>query len=404
MAEQMEVDNPLQQPLGEDEGHAEALELDAKRAALELFIDQSRTAPRSRCNNYTIGFMKTWYTSNLTGTQLKVPEEIYQRNPREGWPDAQQRDYILAVLRGEAAHPFTIRTITGTTRVIDGGHRLLALMAFMDDSLVVNVGGHDVYYRDLTVDQKAYFDSLSMPFIVYDNITAKAEIDIYIQLNSGLPFSVGEKLAAMRRVNGVATLGEKLQKSVGTGNPVMITLHTFQIFNSIFTSAKEPGRGGDLKSGVIAAYNLLLVPAYKAQQIGNEHDRATLGSLNYAHTFQDGFVKIISKLATVCAFTYNAATTWDTPARLETLVIRFVKTMEIYTASDATGRLSPTRAMLLCMILVAEKGVDGVNPAAMTHYFNDYCPQEIKGKDAFSAAIVQSLLQSYDEAAADAEV
>jgi hypothetical protein len=110
----------------------------------------------------------------------------------EGWPDAQQRDYILAVIRGEASHPFTIRTIKGTTRVIDGGHRLMALIGFIEDKIAVNIGGHDVYYRDLTADQKFYFDSISMPFIVYDNITGKAEIDIYIQLNSGLPFSVGK--------------------------------------------------------------------------------------------------------------------------------------------------------------------------------------------------------------------
>jgi hypothetical protein len=218
----------------------------------------------------------------------------------------------------------------------------------------------------------------------------------------------GEKLAALRQVNGVANLGENLQKTVGKGDPIMISVNTFQIFNNIFTSAREPGRGGDLKSGVIAAYNLLLVPAYKAQHIGTEQDRATLGSLNYAHTFQDGFVKIISKLGIMCPWTHpgpnQQEANWGTPARLETLVSRFVKTLEMYTASDyAAGSLSPMRAMLLCMVLVAERGVIGLNPAAMTHYFRDYCPAEIKGRDAFTAAIVQRLLQSYDHAAADVE-
>jgi hypothetical protein len=81
MAELMEVDNPLQQPLGEaEEQHAAQLQLALKQTALEQFIAQSRAAPRSKCNNYTIAFMNTWRTSNINGTKLVVPKDIYQRD------------------------------------------------------------------------------------------------------------------------------------------------------------------------------------------------------------------------------------------------------------------------------------------------------------------------------------
>ena len=65
-------------------------------------------------------------------------------------------------------------------------------MAFLGDQLTVNVGGYEVQFSSLTQEQQSAIQAITLPFIIYENITKKTEIDIYMQLNSGLPFSVGK--------------------------------------------------------------------------------------------------------------------------------------------------------------------------------------------------------------------
>ena len=164
--------------------------------------------------------MLPWACTDLTrpdgaagqNSKLEVPENYYQRNSKEGWTEAQKSKYLTTVFAGQAATPFVVNLKRKHARVIDGGHRLDALISFYRNEVGMEVGAKRVLYQQLPADDREHFDDQTLQVLEYKNIPLKDEINVYMLLNSALPFSVGEKLAANRGINRLVLAAVQLLK------------------------------------------------------------------------------------------------------------------------------------------------------------------------------------------------
>ena len=168
-----------------------------------------------------VAAMLPWACTDLTqpggaagqNSKLEVPENYYQRNSKEGWTEAQKSKYLTTIFAGQAATPFVINLKRKHARVIDGGHRLDALLSFYRNEVGMEVGQRRVLYRQLPEDDREHFDDQTLQILEYKNIPLKDEINVYMVLNSALPFSIGEKLAANRGVNRLVLAATHLLRS-----------------------------------------------------------------------------------------------------------------------------------------------------------------------------------------------
>jgi hypothetical protein len=253
-------DDPVQTESEEEIDDAAPLPTDDSSAALDSAtlngLDELRShTSRFNFRSYPIKVfeMYQWYyTDTAKPSQLRIPEHYYQRDMTAGWGEERASKYLQTVFAGQAGTPFILNILRKDARVVDGGHRLNALLGFKKNEVGMKVGSKVVYFKQLSEDDQAHFDDQNLTILEYKGIPLKDEIDIYIMLNSGLPFSHGEKLAAMQQVNDIIRVSARLLKLDGVDD----LLGSFCRILGKDTAGKHAGRKNELLVATFCAYTL----------------------------------------------------------------------------------------------------------------------------------------------------
>ncbi len=196
---------------------------------------------------------KWFYTNTFKPSKLIVPEHYYQRDKSSGWTSDQKGKYIRTVFAGQAATPFVINIKRTEARVIDGGHRIHTLLEFKKNQVYMLVGDQRVYYRQLNEGEKEHFDDQDLQMLEYKQLPLKDEINQYIMLNSGLPFSLGEKLASVHQVNNIVKTAYRLIHFKADRTMVIVNQMCSVLKRD---SATHKGRKNELLIATFCAYNL----------------------------------------------------------------------------------------------------------------------------------------------------
>jgi len=201
-----------------------------------------------------------WHLSDTSRSSKLVYDKKYQRDQNVGWDSEKKSQYLKTVMAGQAATPFVANVCNGgRARLMDGGHRLQALVAFYKGEIPMQIKGCDVYYTQFTTEDKDHFHSRKLQVMEFRSLPFKDEVEFFIQLNSGLPLAPGERLHATTSCNpatkladlvvrgtaaeDVKTLSKILRKpSTGgeEGRKNELLVMTFFVFTMIFRKRDDP--------------------------------------------------------------------------------------------------------------------------------------------------------------------
>ena len=156
-----------------------------------------------------------WHKTNTARHTKLVFDDYYQRDQSKGWSDEQKSQYLSSVFGGRASTPFVVNTLRARARLMDGGHRLHAIIAFLQNKTPMMVEGTKVYYKQLSQDDQDHFQTRNLQVMQFFDLPLKDEITYYNQLNSGLVFSFGERLHATRHINPVTNHADTIRMMDG---------------------------------------------------------------------------------------------------------------------------------------------------------------------------------------------
>jgi hypothetical protein len=201
--------------------------------------------------------IQAWFYTDLTepgsaggqNSKLEVPENYYQRHCKEGWPEEQKSKYLRAVFAGQSATPLVVNLKHKQARVIDGGHRLNALLQFYRGEVGMSVLSKRILYAQLPAEDRVHFDDQVLQVFEYQDIPLKDEIHIYLDMNAALPFSIGEKLAANREINQVVRSAVWLLQQADCKD-------LMGRMRAALLPSTRVHRNNDLCAAVFCAYNL----------------------------------------------------------------------------------------------------------------------------------------------------
>ena len=149
---------------------------------------------------------------------LIIPKRYYQRNSETGWSEEQKGLFLAAVLADRAKAPIVINKVLETcARVMDGGHRINALKDFKNGKVPILVKHEGssirIFFSGLDKKSRITFHRRCMNVLIYSKLSLHDEIREYLSLNSGLPFSIGEKFGAVKKINVCVNVASLLQIS-----------------------------------------------------------------------------------------------------------------------------------------------------------------------------------------------
>ena len=102
-----------------------------------------------------------WHKTNTARHTKLVFDDYYQRDQSKGWSDEQKSQYLSSVFGGRASTPFVVNTLRARARLMDGGHRLHAIIDFLQNKTPMMVEGTKVYYKQLSQDDQDHFSESS---------------------------------------------------------------------------------------------------------------------------------------------------------------------------------------------------------------------------------------------------
>lgn len=118
-----------------------------------------------------------------------------QRNPEEGWTDKDREEYIITVIENTHKNTPCIlnvvkknKTEAARKRLIDGGHRIVAICAFTKNILKVN----GRYYNQYSEEEQREFESREIIINEYKDLTESEEQSMMAIVNRHLNMSPGE--------------------------------------------------------------------------------------------------------------------------------------------------------------------------------------------------------------------
>ena len=128
----------------------------------------------------------------LLDESIKIPE--HQRP--EMWDKDRQSRLIQTVMSGKPMPNLTLNfTIENGQRIHwleDGHQRYMTLKKFHESKILYG----DTYYKDLSQDLQIKFLTYDIPLITYENATRKEIIEIFDNLQRGMPLSPGHRFHA----------------------------------------------------------------------------------------------------------------------------------------------------------------------------------------------------------------
>ena len=90
-----------------------------------------------------------WHLSNTCKSSQLTFDTYYQRNQTAGWTEEQESQYLQSVMAGRASTPFVANTKRARARLMDGGHRLQALLKFYKNEIPLKIGDQKVFYKQV---------------------------------------------------------------------------------------------------------------------------------------------------------------------------------------------------------------------------------------------------------------
>lgn len=151
------------------------------------------TAPprmTTRHTNYSCRELIYQFETNA----LRIPD--YQRE--FVWPIQKQRKLIMSMLKSRPMGNFIFseKITTGSyyCNIIDGRQRLGTIKKFFNNNLMVKIDGELKYFRDVDVEIRIRFESISLIATVQSYCSHKEEADIFENTNSGMTLTFGERL------------------------------------------------------------------------------------------------------------------------------------------------------------------------------------------------------------------
>jgi hypothetical protein len=297
-----------------------------------------------------------YYTDTAKQSQLKVPENYYQRDmtkyQREmtkGWTDDQTAEYLRTVFAGQAATPFVINVKRKDARVVDGGHRLNALLKFKKDEIGMRVGSKLVKFSELPQADQDHFNNQDLQILEFKDIPIKEEIGVYIKHNSGLAFSLGEKLAAMEPVNDMVKVASRVIS--GMQASPSLSFDTLSRILKKEDAGKDGGRKNELVVATFLVYNL----HFRKALSGSPHLPAPGCFANLG----DRFVEAIDRLSGCDAVAVPDNQVDAVCADVVSKVERAAALYAHVTGEDAAGARTrtgqtPFRRLVVCIMAVVD--------------------------------------------------
>jgi hypothetical protein len=137
--------------------------------------------------------------NNRKSGKWRMPD--LQRNP-DTWSSEQASKLIISIIEGRATHnTITLNKVTTNGivyyEIIDGGHRIVTLVSFMNDEIEVTEqleNGEIVSfkYSDMDDEAKDHFYYKQFATATYTNLSEPNKAKIFAELNSGKVVSTGE--------------------------------------------------------------------------------------------------------------------------------------------------------------------------------------------------------------------
>ena len=127
-----------------------------------------------------------------------------QRNDTT-WKPEEYRKTIQSIFSNILISPFvgSLQADGVTTHLLDGGHRTLAMIKFVNNEFKVCAPSTNTLclYKELPdVDKKVFDDRRPLHTFVYTNLTKAQEELLFFRLNIGLPLSSGEAVRAFHTI------------------------------------------------------------------------------------------------------------------------------------------------------------------------------------------------------------
>jgi hypothetical protein len=241
-----------------------------------------------------------------------------------------------------------INKLRQDARVVDGGHRLNALLQFKKSEVGMKVGSKYVLWSELDAFDQEHFNDQNLVVQEYKNVIIKDEVDIYIMLNSGMPFSPGEKLASMQHVNDLVKVSAQLVRH----SPALMQAICKEM--ALPTSGKDEGRKNELLAACFCAYNV------------HYRKNAAPGGCRVpmAVSMKEQFVQAVRDLKDndrLCRLQKNKTAVEQAVLQLEALLSRalelYISVTNLDDGCSSRKRINgqtPFRRMVMCLLAVSE--------------------------------------------------
>lgn len=131
------------------------------------------------------------------------------------WTLARQQQLVDTVISGLPIPVIILfKRADRTLSLEDGQQRLKTLQRFKNNEFPMADGR---FYRDLSTDDRAYFDLYQVPVLAYRGATNQQMIEIFNRFQNGSPLSVGERLHSLSAISPLVRLTKRLLLTRGEG-------------------------------------------------------------------------------------------------------------------------------------------------------------------------------------------
>ena len=305
----------------------------------------------------TVQALLQWhYTPTSQSSQL-VYDKKYQREHNFGWDSEKKAQYLRTVMAGQAATPFVANEIRKQARLMDGGHRLDTIAEFYKGHIAMDIKGYKVYFPQLTQFDQDYFLSRKLQVMTFSNLPFKDEVEFFMQLNSGLPLSAGERLFATTSCNPATKLADLVCKEESMSEHIKKLCTVFRKG----TTGCEAGRKNELLS--LAFFVVVMI-------FPKDDNSVNL-------TMADAFLQDVCKLNQAAEWNDSRKHDGKTLVELKEKVQELLpKVLDIYNAvkrpaCPSHACHSTFRCMVCCMLAVRELAQDELEAPVLSKLLSE---------------------------------
>jgi hypothetical protein len=160
--------------------------------------EEVRSNMRHRNFTTSVRDILSWEADGL----LRIP--AHQRP--EIWSIRKKSEFISTLLNGLPIPSLILHEKVEDGKLVrsleDGQQRFWSLKRFKDNLFKARTYSHeDKSYSDLSPEERASFNSYSIPVMAYENATEEERLRMFQYLQNGVPLTSGQRFNAMRSVS-----------------------------------------------------------------------------------------------------------------------------------------------------------------------------------------------------------